>query len=278
MAGGVSNWKDAIELILCGANLVGVCTEILLNGYDIVRPMIKGVAEYMEKHGYKDFSEFRGMIVPQVKTAQEVTLYDGYAQVKEPNLSAPCKVVCPNNAPVQAYVRMIAKKNFKRAYELIMSKPECASDCKRLCEKACLRGRIGRPLQIQDLKNFVLDYAKKQGWYIASQAAGKGNKTVLTNAELVLHRSGYYKDGEAVSILTEQDAVAEASRCLNCGCGEGCQHCKTICCIFAAEIADDGTMRIDKDECVACGMCYYGCPNKNIEMVKLSLTQHQSGV
>jgi len=72
--------------------------------------------------------------------------------------------------------------------------------------------------------------------------------------------------------MTEEEAQKEASRCLNCGCGEGCQLCKTICTDFAPEIIDADTMHIRKEECVACGMCFNRCPNGNIEMVNLGHT------
>ena len=70
-------------------------------------------------------------------------------------------------------------------------------------------------------------------------------------------------------VMTEAEALKEASRCLNCGCGEGCQLCKTICTDFAPEIIDTDTMYIRSAECVACGMCFNRCPNGNIEMVNL---------
>ena len=73
-------------------------------------------------------------------------------------------------------------------------------------------------------------------------------------------------------VMTEEEAIAEASRCLQCGCGEGCQLCKTICTDFAPEIIDADTMHIRKEECVACGMCFNRCPNGNIEMVDLGYT------
>ena len=113
-------------------------------------------------------------------------------------------------------------------------------------------------------------------------------KTV--NAELVRERTGYLKkdmnplslEKDADSrkagfdtyerVMTEEEAVKEASRCLNCGCGEGCQLCKTICTDFAPEISDTDTVHIRKEECVACGMCFNRCPNGNIEMVNLNYT------
>ena len=113
-------------------------------------------------------------------------------------------------------------------------------------------------------------------------------KTV--SSELVRRRTGYLKrdvnpvklaeDAQTrtlhfepyTRVMTEEEAVKEASRCLNCGCGEGCQLCKTICTDFAPEIIDTDTMHICKEDCVACGMCFNRCPNGNIEMVKLNVT------
>jgi len=68
-------------------------------------------------------------------------------------------------------------------------------------------------------------------------------------------------------VMNEKEAVSESARCLGCGCGEGCQHCKTICCEFAPEIVGVDVVGIRQDECVAYGMCFNLCPNKNIDMV-----------
>ena len=69
--------------------------------------------------------------------------------------------------------------------------------------------------------------------------------------------------------MTEKAAVAEAGRCYRCGCGAGCQICYDICKTFAWDL--DGTrVNLREDDCVACGMCIWRCPNDNIEMVKTS--------
>ncbi len=562
-AGGITNWRDAVEMVMCGGNLIGVCAETLISGYDIVRPMIAGMQEFMDKHGYTSIDDFRSILVDEVKTANEVTLYAGYARIKEPNLSAPCKSACPHHVPIQAYVQKILLGDYKAAYDLITGKNAlqslCGAVCAHPCEDACVRGTIDAPVKIRALKQFILDYGKQQGWkpawcaaennghkvavigagpaglacaaelkkagydvcvyekeaeaggclryalpayagqadalaqevkalaeggvrfvfgkhfgtditasdllaqgyekifaatgktvatesaipgfmnamdamdflyrvntgenvqlsgnilvigegYAALHAArsaarlgagkvslllpGKQPKTsglaegfaaaieegvnVLENckvsridpaqvifdreglelcaqadrvilagvyesakfageeivtvsgkinnvaaalaagkeaaaaidkmlrgeeatatgigatktvsAELVRQRNGYIKkdphkvkllksaeartagfDAE-LRIMTEAEALAEAARCLNCGCGEGCQLCKTICTDFAPEVADTDTMHICKEECVACGMCYNRCPNGNIEMVNLGYT------
>ena len=59
----------------------------------------------------------------------------------------------------------------------------------------------------------------------------------------------------------------EASRCLACGCGEGCEICKSICPEFTIENDGPDRVRILDEGCVACGMCFNRCPNDNIEMV-----------
>lgn len=176
--GGIANWRDAVEMVLCGANLLGICSETLINGYDIVRPMIKGMKEYMDRHGYETLDDFRGLVVSQVKTASDITLYGGYAKIKEPNLSAPCKAACPHHVPAQAYVRMVAKGDFRRAFDLITSKDPlqgvCAYVCSHPCEDACTRGINGRPVAIRDIKRFVLEYGRERGWK-PDTAAGPDN-------------------------------------------------------------------------------------------------------
>jgi len=143
---------------------------------------------------------------------------------------------------------------------------------------------------------------------ISSIAAGKkgaasidkmlaGDKAVLeyepdvptVSKEKVLRRVGYFKDNGTpdlytatgkkrvtnfstyVRTLTEAEAVAESQRCLNCGCGEGCGLCASICSEFAIHLVAPDTWEINRDECVACGMCFNRCPNKNIEMVDLKV-------
>jgi len=166
--GGITNWRDAVEMLMCGGSLIGVCSETLISGFDIVRPMIKGLKDFMDQHGYTSLDQFRSQIVSEVKTATELTLYGGYAHIKEPNLSAPCKIACPHHVPVQAYVQKVAKGEFHDAFDLITGKNPlqdiCGLVCSHPCEDVCTRGINGRPIQIRDIKRFVLEYGRAQGW------------------------------------------------------------------------------------------------------------------
>lgn len=182
--GGITNWKDAVEMVLCGGNLLGICAETLINGYDIVRPMIAGMKQYMDENGYETLDDFRSRIVPEVKTATEVTLHAGYAKITKPNLSAPCKVACPHHVPAQAYITKVAKGEYKEAFDLITSKNPlqgiCGLVCTHPCEDACTRGINGRSVQIRDIKRFVLEYGKEKGWKPNSVvAADNGHRVAV---------------------------------------------------------------------------------------------------
>ncbi len=74
---------------------------------------------------------------------------------------------------------------------------------------------------------------------------------------------------EYSSTMTTQEAIDEAQRCLNCGCGAGCGICADICNAFAVSVEGDEII-FDDDKCHACGMCMLRCPNSNIEIVQSS--------
>jgi NADPH-dependent glutamate synthase beta subunit-like oxidoreductase/dihydroorotate dehydrogenase/Pyruvate/2-oxoacid:ferredoxin oxidoreductase delta subunit len=185
--GGITDWRDAVEMLMCGGSLIGVCSETLISGFDIVRPMIKGLKDFMDEHGYTSLDQFRSQIVSEVKTATELTLYGGYAHIMEPNLSAPCKIACPHHVPVQAYVQKVAKGQFRDAFDLITGKNPlqdiCGLVCTHPCEDVCTRGINGRPIQIRDLKRFVLEYGRAQGWPESGQVSEpNGHKVAVVGS------------------------------------------------------------------------------------------------
>lgn len=186
-AGGIGNWRDAVEMILCGGTLLGVCAETLISGYDICRPMIEGLDRYMQEHGYTDLSQMRGLVVPEVRTASDVTIFAGYARIKEPNLSAPCKSACPHHVPTQAYIQKIAKGEYREAFDLITGQNPlqniCALVCDHPCEDACIRSTYDSSVKIRQLKRFVLEYGRARGWTPAwAVAEPNGHKVAVIGA------------------------------------------------------------------------------------------------
>jgi NADPH-dependent glutamate synthase beta subunit-like oxidoreductase/dihydroorotate dehydrogenase len=168
MAGGVRNYIDAAEMIMCGADLIGICSETLYSGFGFIGGLIRDLKNYMKENGYNSVREMRDLIVSEVRSAPELTLYDGHAELINPDLAAPCKAACPNSVPAQAYVRMVSERRFREAYDLIMSKSPlqsvCGIVCNKECEAACTRKETGEAVRIREIKRFVIEYAKAQGW------------------------------------------------------------------------------------------------------------------
>lgn len=69
--------------------------------------------------------------------------------------------------------------------------------------------------------------------------------------------------------FSEEEATAEASRCLGTLPCQSCDICALLCpdlCITRNEVT--GGVEIDYDYCKGCGICAAVCPKKAIEMVQ----------
>jgi len=166
--GGVTTWQDAAEMIMCGADLVGICTATLVHGLGFMPDFIRGFKEYMRQKGYSRPRQMRDLLVPAITSAPDLTIYAGNARIKQPYLSAPCQYACPNSVPAQGYVRKVAAEEFEEAYQLIMSRSPlqsiCGKVCDHPCEGECTRGLMDQPIMIRDIKRFVIEMAERKGW------------------------------------------------------------------------------------------------------------------
>jgi len=71
--GGVSRWQDAVEYILLGASVVQVCTAVMWRGYEIIRPMNTGLAEYLNYKGYYSPEGIRGAALSRISSHQTIS-------------------------------------------------------------------------------------------------------------------------------------------------------------------------------------------------------------
>ena len=166
--GGMVTMQDTVEMMMCGADLVGFCTGILLEGYELMPPLLGELEAYMIKHGHRTPRDMRDLVVNAVRPATELTIHEGVARKIEPNLAGPCVVACPAHVPAHAYVQFVARGEFKTAYEQIVSKNPlqnvCGYVCSHPCEDECVRGALDEPIRIRDIKRFVLEKSKAEGW------------------------------------------------------------------------------------------------------------------
>ncbi len=73
---------------------------------------------------------------------------------------------------------------------------------------------------------------------------------------------------EANQGLTDQSALAEARRCLNCGVCNECELCLIFCPDFAITRRPGGGFDIDMTYCKGCGVCAAECPRGAIVMTR----------
>ncbi len=166
--GGISTYEDVVRFAMAGADLFGMSTATLVKGYEFLPDLIKDLKAYLEEMGYSGLSDVRDRLVDRIAPASELTIHPGHMRIKEPNLAAPCKFECPNQVPAQGYVRKVAERDFRAAFDLITSRDPlqsvCGYICDHPCEAACTRGLMDEPIMIREIKRFVLEYGWERGW------------------------------------------------------------------------------------------------------------------
>ncbi|WP_027631647.1 4Fe-4S binding protein [Clostridium hydrogeniformans] len=69
--GGVTNGRDAAEMIMAGAAAVEVCTEAILKGPNVYGRIAKELSDVLDANGYSDVNEIRGLAAKKVKETLE---------------------------------------------------------------------------------------------------------------------------------------------------------------------------------------------------------------
>ena len=70
--GGISSWEDAAQYIALGADVVQICTEVMINGYGIINNLKSGLLNYLEKKGMKDLSELKNIAIPKITSHEKL--------------------------------------------------------------------------------------------------------------------------------------------------------------------------------------------------------------
>ena len=83
--GGLYNWRDIVESIMCGATLTAVHTAPMYRGYKVFGEMLAGLRDFMERKGYQKVDDFRGVAVDLVADPREAReeLYKRWKVPKE---------------------------------------------------------------------------------------------------------------------------------------------------------------------------------------------------
>jgi dihydropyrimidine dehydrogenase (NAD+) subunit PreA len=70
--GGITDWKDSAEYIALGANVLQICTAVMLSGFSIIENLKKGLSDYLINKGYASLNDFRGAAVGKLVKHNEL--------------------------------------------------------------------------------------------------------------------------------------------------------------------------------------------------------------
>jgi dihydroorotate dehydrogenase len=82
-SGGVEKWNDAVQMMMCGADFVQICTATMIKGFGILPNIVKNVKQFMKEKGYTNYRDFRDIIVSRITATNELTLYRGNAEIDQ---------------------------------------------------------------------------------------------------------------------------------------------------------------------------------------------------
>ncbi len=87
--GGVRNHVDAVQMMMCGADMIGICTEVMIRGFGILGELLQDIEQFMAEQGYRCYRDFRDLHSGALAAADRLTLEEAYAKV-DPELCADC--------------------------------------------------------------------------------------------------------------------------------------------------------------------------------------------
>jgi len=70
--GGIFDWRDALQYLLCGSSLVEVGTAAYMEGIDVFRKINQGMVLWMRRKGYSSISSFQGKVLQRIVPSVEL--------------------------------------------------------------------------------------------------------------------------------------------------------------------------------------------------------------
>ena len=79
---------SAVQQIMVGSDMVWICTETMLRGFDWLPKTLEELEKYMAEMGYNSIRDFRDILLRNIASAQDLTIHPGYAEVKSEKCTA----------------------------------------------------------------------------------------------------------------------------------------------------------------------------------------------
>ncbi|MBN1315684.1 MAG: 4Fe-4S binding protein [Anaerolineales bacterium] len=74
--GGLTNWRQSVEMIMYGATALTYCTILYLKGFEVLSKIEAGLRRFVVEQGYKNILDVRGMALQYVTVPHDVVYLD----------------------------------------------------------------------------------------------------------------------------------------------------------------------------------------------------------
>ncbi|MFH0964835.1 MAG: 4Fe-4S binding protein [Planctomycetota bacterium] len=129
--GGVAGAEDAIRFTMCGADLIGICTETMLRGFRLLAPLVREVRAFLDERGVGDWRGLRDSLHPYMLGAHELAIAPAHAEVD----AARCTGCGRCLGPAHCVAISLEKKKARVDVERCLA----CSTCVDLCPSGAIR-------------------------------------------------------------------------------------------------------------------------------------------
>lgn len=90
--GGIGTWQDAVEYIAVGASAVQICTAAMLEGFQLIKPMLSGLKSYMKEKKIHNLSKICGLAAKKMTSHTNLSReYTARAKITKPTACIFCQ-------------------------------------------------------------------------------------------------------------------------------------------------------------------------------------------
>jgi dihydropyrimidine dehydrogenase (NAD+) subunit PreA len=125
-----------VEIFAVAVSCKQICTAVMLNGYQIITPLLKGLETYADRKGLQNLSEITGAALPKIVAREQLNMHwSMHSTVVAPEKCihcAKCIVACTESG--KAALSFVDKK-------VTVDRERC--DGCSLCTHVCPQGVLG---------------------------------------------------------------------------------------------------------------------------------------
>ena len=135
--GGISNWQDAAQYIAVGSDAVQIATEVMVNGYGIIKNLNAGLLNYLEEKGMKSISDLKNKAIDKITSHKALNKN----VCLKPDIDENKCILCGKCSKICEESEYHALSNIDKKIKLDKEKCQGCSLCSIICPQAAISMR-----------------------------------------------------------------------------------------------------------------------------------------